>query len=289
MDLNQACGQRGFPTPRHEAAIGAAAQVLLFALLAATVGLGAAGWLAGLVFGAGTWVVLTRALDRAGAHRLGPANRVTLARTLLVGGVTALVAEAFGGSRPVLPLIALTAVALVLDAVDGRVARRTDTATPLGARFDMEVDAALILVLSVDAAVRFGPWVLLIGAMRYAFVVAARGLCWLGAPLPPRTGRKAVAAFQGIALLLATAPFLPPLVRAGLVLAALAALTWSFGRDVWWLYRFGDRTGADPLTGAGAPTRRGPARPVYATLGPQRIPMYTHPVPSSSVEKVTGM
>lgn len=27
----------------------------------------------------------------------------------------------------------------------------------------------------------------------------------------------------------------------------------------------------------------------YATLGPQRIPMYTHPVPSSSSEKITGM
>ncbi|MFD5558185.1 CDP-alcohol phosphatidyltransferase family protein [Streptomyces sp. NPDC127068] len=289
MDLNQACGRRGFPAPRHEAAIGAGAQVLLLALLGATVGLGAAGWLAGLAFGAGSWVVLTRALDRSGAHRLGPANRVTLGRTVLVGGVTALVAEAFGGARPVLPLLALTAVALVLDAVDGRVARRTGTATPLGARFDMEVDAVLILVLSVDAAVRFGPWVLLIGAMRYAFVVAARGLRWLGAPLPPRTGRKAVAAFQGIALLLATAPFLPHLVRAGLLLTALAALTWSFGRDVGWLYRFGDRPGAAPLPRAEAPPRLGRARPGHATLGPQRIPMYTQPVPSSSVEKVTGM
>jgi hypothetical protein len=32
-----------------------------------------------------------------------------------------------------------------------------------------------------------------------------------------------------------------------------------------------------------------PAQPCYATLGPQRIPMYTHPVPSSSSEKITGM
>ncbi|GAA4940924.1 hypothetical protein GCM10023238_03240 [Streptomyces heliomycini] len=43
----------------------------------------------------------------------------------------------------------LTAVALILDGVDGKVARRTGTSTPLGARFDMEVDAFLILVLSV--------------------------------------------------------------------------------------------------------------------------------------------
>ena len=37
----------------------------------------------------------------------------------------------------------------VLDAVDGHVARRTGTATAFGARFDMEVDAFLIVVLSV--------------------------------------------------------------------------------------------------------------------------------------------
>ena len=39
-----------------------------------------------------------------------------------------------------------------LDAVDGQVARRTGTVSALGARFDMEVDAFLILVLSVYVA-----------------------------------------------------------------------------------------------------------------------------------------
>ena len=46
-------------------------------------------------------------------------------------------------------LIGLTVPALILDAVDGWLARRTRTATELGARFDMEVDAFLILALSV--------------------------------------------------------------------------------------------------------------------------------------------
>ncbi len=40
-------------------------------------------------------------------------------------------------------LVALASAALVLDAVDGQVARRTGTATALGARFDGEVDAFL--------------------------------------------------------------------------------------------------------------------------------------------------
>ena len=46
-------------------------------------------------------------------------------------------------------LVTLSTVALVLDAVDGQVARRTGTATPLGARIDGEVDAFLILLLSI--------------------------------------------------------------------------------------------------------------------------------------------
>ena len=119
---------------------------------------------------------------------------MTLTRATLVGGVTALVADSFGRPAPVPPLVALTAVALVLDAVDGWVARRTGTASALGARFDMEVDAFLILVLSVYVAQSVGAWVLAIGAARYAFVAAGWLLPWLRGPLPPRYWRKVVAA-----------------------------------------------------------------------------------------------
>ena len=53
-------------------------------------------------------------------------------------------------------------MAAILDLADGWVARRTGTATAVGARFDMEVDALLILVLSA-LVWRYGvtgPWVL---------------------------------------------------------------------------------------------------------------------------------
>ena len=62
---------------------------------------------------------------------------MTLTRASLACGVGALVAACAAGRL----LVALAAVALVLDAVDGRVARRTGTVSPFGARFDMEVDA----------------------------------------------------------------------------------------------------------------------------------------------------
>ena len=183
---------------QQETAVGAGVQVLLLALLGTAIGLGPAGWLTGLAFAVATWAVLTRALRRTRPRSFGPANRVTLGRAILVGGVTALVADSFESSPPVTLLVGLTAVALILDGVDGKVARRTGTSTALGARFDMEVDAFLILVLSVYVSMSLGPWVLLIGGMRYAFVAAARVWPWLNAALPPSTARKTVAALQGI-------------------------------------------------------------------------------------------
>jgi phosphatidylglycerophosphate synthase len=222
---------------QQETAVGAGVQILLLALLGSAIGMGPAGWLTGLAFAVATWAVLSRALHRTQPRSFGPANRVTLGRSILVGGVTALVADSFQSSPPVTLFVGLTAVALILDGVDGKVARRTGTSTPLGARFDMEVDAFLILVLSVYVSMSLGPWVLLIGGMRYAFVAAARVWPWLNAPLPPSTARKTVAALQGVFLLLAASGLLPYALEFAVVATALGTLVWSFGRDVLWLSR----------------------------------------------------
>ncbi|MFD8250843.1 CDP-alcohol phosphatidyltransferase family protein [Streptomyces werraensis] len=232
---------------QQETAVGAGVQILLLALIGTAIGMGPAGWVTGLVFAIATWAVLSRALHRAGSRTFGPANRVTLGRATLVGGVTALVADSFQDSPPVSLFVGLTAVALILDGVDGKVARRTGTSTALGARFDMEVDAFLILVLSVYVSVAAGPWVLLIGAMRYVFVAAARVWPWLTAPLPPSTARKTVAALQGVLLLVAASAFLPHVVNVGVVALALGLLVWSFGRDVLWLFRTHRATQAAPV------------------------------------------
>jgi phosphatidylglycerophosphate synthase len=222
---------------QQETAVGAGVQVLLLALIGTAIGMGPAGWLTGLAFAIATWAVLSRALHRSRLRSFGAANRVTLGRATLVGGVTALVADSFQDSPPVSLFVGLTAVALILDGVDGKVARRTGTSTPLGARFDMEVDAFLILVLSVYVSMAMGPWVLLIGGMRYVFVAAARVWPWLTAPLPPSTARKTVAALQGVLLLTAGSALLPHAVNVGVVVLALGLLVWSFGRDVVWLWR----------------------------------------------------
>jgi phosphatidylglycerophosphate synthase len=182
-------------------------------------------------------VTMVVALARGLGERLGPASSVTLARALLAVGVAALAAHSLTGNTPVALLVVLAAVALVLDAVDGWVARRTGTATAAGARFDGEVDAFLILSLSVYVAPSYGAWVLAIGAARYVFLAGEWLLPWMRAPLPARRWRKVVAAIQGVVLTVAASGVLPRALTQVLLVAALALLTASMGQCVWWLWR----------------------------------------------------
>ncbi|WP_243062826.1 CDP-alcohol phosphatidyltransferase family protein [Humibacter sp. RRB41] len=195
-----------------------------------------AGWAAGATYAVVSNVLLGVGLHRRGATRVGWANVVTTARSTLVALITAIVAASFVGPIPVPLLVGLAIPALALDAVDGWVARRTGSASELGARYDMEVDAFLLMVLSAYVAQTLGVWVLAIGLMRYAFVAVGWALPWFRAQLPPRYWRKVVTAAQGIALTFAASGLLAQLAVV-LVLAALLLLVESFGRDVVWLVR----------------------------------------------------
>ncbi len=175
-------------------------------------------------------------------HR--PADLVTAVRAALALVVAALGPDGAG--------LVLVVVALALDWVDGRVARRTGTASAFGARFDMETDAFLIAVLSAYAAPAYGWWVLAIGGARYALWLAERVLPWLRRPVPPRYWRKVVAAVQGVVLAAAGSGLLPYPLAEALLVVALALLAESFGRDVWWLWR--TRTAGRPYPYGGGPT-----------------------------------
>jgi phosphatidylglycerophosphate synthase len=215
---------------------GLMVQVLLLEALAATVGFSTDGWFVALTCAVIMNVALARSLSRYRSARLGPADWVTLARASLAVGVAALVVDSFAHGAPVTLLVSMAVLALALDAVDGWVARRTRTTAALGAWFDGEVDAFLILILSVYVARSAGAWVLAIGAARYAFLAAGWPLPWMRAPLPPRDWRKVVAATQGIVLTIAAANVLPLAWAQPILVAALVLLAESFGRDVWWLW-----------------------------------------------------
>ncbi|HJS97264.1 MAG TPA: CDP-alcohol phosphatidyltransferase family protein [Solirubrobacteraceae bacterium] len=243
------------PTAVHVGpATGLIAQVLLLAALAGAIGLSGghlshAGWIVGISCGVVMNAALARGLSHYGSDGLSPADWVTLARGTLVGGVAALVADSLVQPVQVKTLVSLAALALVLDAIDGWVARRTRTAA-LGARFDGEVDALLILVLSVYVSRSAGAWVLAIGGARYAFGAGELSLPWMRASLPPRFWRKVVAATQGIVLTVAASGVLSPALTTAALIGALILLAESFGHDVLWLRRH--RPGMHVLARAGA-------------------------------------
>src|SRR6516165_7146938 len=237
-------GKDAVPTIRLATILGMLATAALLGVVSATAGLGAAGWITGLATGTAATALIVTARMRSDQPAILPADWVTLTRALLIAGVAGLVADSFSRPVPVAALVTLSTVALVLDAVDGQVARRTGTATALGARIDGEADAFLILLLSIAVSRDYGGWVLLIGAARYALLLAGWLIPWLAAPLPPRYWRKVVAAVQGIVLTVAASGLPSRLAGMIAVAVALLLLAESFGRDVVWLYR----TGAGPRT-----------------------------------------
>lgn len=188
-----------------------------------------------------------------------PADRVTLLRVVLVACcATVTVGGLSAGSAPAGFLVLLGTPALLLDAVDGRVARMTGTASAEGSRLDTDTDGALVLVLACATATTVGLWTLGIGFAYYAFLAAGKVRPSLREPLAPRTSRKVIGAVQPSALLFALIPAVPPVLRdLGLGLALLLLL-YSFGRDVLELERLNsNRRGLSGRAGAPAGTSAG--------------------------------
>ncbi len=243
MIRGRVMADNALPTLRRDAllsvgAVGGALAVVLGLVVNAD-GLSAAQGLAALA----AYLVLAAAvICGLAAHlpqqRFGLANLLTLARG---AGVVALTGFLAGPLDTRLLWIAslLAFLCIALDGVDGWLARRFTTASAFGARFDMEVDAFLMLVLGLllVASGTLGVWVLLIGAARYLFVAAGWLVLALQAPLPYSERRRAVCVFQGLALVLALIPHLEPFVASHAAVAGVMATLWSFGVDIRYLLR----------------------------------------------------
>ena len=93
---------------------------------------------------------------------------MTAFRGLAAGFAFVLVAFRVGGY--LFPLL-LMALAEMSDFLDGYLARRAERSC-FGARWDLEIDAFFILLLSLSAKLYFGmgSWVLICGFLRYGFV-----------------------------------------------------------------------------------------------------------------------
>lgn len=188
-----------------------------------------------VVYASGALLVW-RGLPKAHPHpRFGPANRVTLLRLAASSLLAGVIGESLGQPDTIAWVIVVAAtVTAVLDAADGPLARRSGMASDFGARFDMETDAWLTLVLC-GLIVQFdkaGAWVLASGLMRYAFVAAALLWPWLSGTLPPSLRRKAVCVAQITTLIVCLGPIVPHALSSALAAASLLVLAWSFAVDV---------------------------------------------------------
>jgi phosphatidylglycerophosphate synthase len=168
--------------------------------------------------------------------RFGYANVVTAVRAAIacILGAAVFFVENRQALEAGLPtVLVLTVIALTFDGLDGYLARRFRRESELGARFDMEIDALLILILSA-AAFRLGKadgWVLLIGLMRYGFVLGQYALPRLRAPLAPSFRRKVICVFQVGGLCVVLVPMVAPPVSTTIAAVALALLSYSFAVD----------------------------------------------------------
>lgn len=203
-----------------------------------------------LVSGAGVAAVVGFAGRHADRNRpterdrtfdsLGVANAVTLCRGALVAFLAGLLVVPSPGWLPALLYGAVTG----LDALDGAIARRRGRTTLLGARLDVNVDAAGLLVAAA-VGVSTGalpPWYLAVGAARYLFALGEwarrrRGLSV--SDLPRSVTRRALAGVQMAVTVLALAPPLPR--WAGWALATAAMLPFLGNFLVDWLVVSGRR------------------------------------------------
>ncbi|SDK25822.1 CDP-alcohol phosphatidyltransferase family protein [Natronorubrum texcoconense] len=133
---------------------------------------------------------------------------------------------------------ALFAVAAALDAIDGVLARATDSVTDLGARLDVEIDALVVLVGTIVAVVDGAlPSVFLaVGAARYLFVAGQWWRTHRGRPvsaLPPNRFRRPLGALAMLAIWLALVPVLAETVMRAVAIAVAVPFLANFCWD--WL------------------------------------------------------
>lgn len=187
------------------------------------------------------------AVRGAGGFRL--ADAVTLLRSALLGLFTAVVVDLQveavlpTGSGLPWPLMVLAVMILVMDGLDGAVARAGAGGTDAGGRYDETTDAVMILVLSGAAALIVGWWAVVLGALRPLFALAQRVRPVWGAPLRPSRRRKVLGIVPSVLLLTALCPLPHPLaplltedlemmLRTGCVGVGLLMVGFSFVADV---------------------------------------------------------
>ena len=241
-DSTLAVRRRTLPQWGHVTAGNAAMTCL--ALVALQIGW-PAGPSAGFLAAVGLVVGLESALfcvvvGERGRHPVTLATWVTVTRGAAVAVFAGFVVAGSPAETGIVSWVpaALFALAAALDAVDGALARATDSVTDIGARLDIEIDALVVLVGTVVAVVdgTLPPVFLAVGAARYLFVVGRWWRTRRGRPvsdLPPNRFRRLLGALAMLAIWLALVPVLENTVTRAFAVVVLVPFLANFCWD--WL------------------------------------------------------
>ncbi|GAB4379431.1 MAG: hypothetical protein Kow0042_28810 [Calditrichia bacterium] len=164
------------------------------------------------------------------SSKFGRANTLTALR------LVAIISLAFYGASLSNPAIAwIGLIILILDGVDGWLAKRFQETSPFGAYFDKETDAFFMLTLCLLAVTKnlIWDWVIFLGLFRYLF-----SLFLLVYQTDIKTERRSllgrsIYVVVMISLLLTFLPY--PNIHRPLIIFSSFLLLYSFGRDMVWI------------------------------------------------------
>lgn len=159
------------------------------------------------------------------------ANQITAFRFLL----SAITAIAVFQISEILSFC-LFGIAILLDGLDGYLARKHEQSSEIGALFDKTVDAYFVVLLSFILVIKYEVpfWFLGIGYLHYGYELLLLGLGWQDLAIPKNPIGKYAAAFLFISLL---GPFI---LQKSLYLSIiyLAAILVSFSFSLSFFYKF---------------------------------------------------
>jgi phosphatidylglycerophosphate synthase len=156
----------------------------------------------------------------------GPGNWVTLFR--LIGLLILLICY---NQMNFLSIGIMAFILVAFDALDGFVARKTNTVSEFGAWFDMETDAFYVALMGVILyqSGLIGAWILIPGFLRYVYSL---GVWLFGVSEKQETSSKFGKYIAGLMFVSLPLPFIIPLNIASVILMiATAAIIFSFGRS----------------------------------------------------------
>jgi glycosyltransferase 2 family protein len=163
--------------------------------------------------------------------RFGLANGVTTARLVITLWFLLTFAN-----QPGWLLAAVALASLLLDLVDGWLARRAGLSSEFGALFDMETDALFVLTLALALFSRgvAGPWVIMAGLWRYLYVLAPA--CIPASGVEDKRSRHGRLLYVTMMACFVVALAVPPSAGWMLALIGTIAVSISFVHSFWQLY-----------------------------------------------------